>query len=77
MAFFSDFQYGFSSSRSTADLLTVVFDRIARDVNRSRATRAVGLDISKAFDRFWHAGLLYKFKSCGISDEENFRFRIV
>ena len=52
MAFFSDFQYGFSSSRSTADLLTVVFDRIARDVNRSGATRAVGLDISKAFDRF-------------------------
>ena len=55
----------------------VVFDRIARDVNRSGPTRAVGLDISKASDRFWHAGLLYKFKFCGISDEENFRFRIV
>ena len=27
---FSDFQYGFRSSRSTADLLTVVSDRIAR-----------------------------------------------
>ena len=27
---FSDFQYGFMSSRSTADLLTVVSDRIAR-----------------------------------------------
>ena len=27
---FSDFQYGFSSSRSTADLLTVVSNRIAR-----------------------------------------------
>ena len=27
---FSDFQYGFRSSRSTADLLTVVTDRIAR-----------------------------------------------
>ena len=25
---FSDFKYGFRSSRSTADLLTVVFDRI-------------------------------------------------
>ena len=32
---FSDFQYGFRSSRSTADLLTVVSDRIARDFNRS------------------------------------------
>ena len=35
---FSDFQYGFRSSRSTADLLTVVSDRIARASNRSRTT---------------------------------------
>ena len=35
---FSDFQYGFRSSRSTADLHTVVFDRIARAFNRSGAT---------------------------------------
>ena len=47
---FSDFQYGFRSSRSIADLLTVVSDRIARAFNRSGATRAVALDISKAFD---------------------------
>ena len=46
---FSDFQYGFRSSQSTADLLTVVSDRIAMAFNRSGATRAV--DISKAFDR--------------------------
>ena len=45
---FSDFHYGFRSSRSTADLLTVVSDRIARAFNRSGATRAVALDISKA-----------------------------
>ena len=51
---FSDFQYGFKSSRSTADLLTVVSDRIARAFNRSGASRAVALDISKAFDRVWH-----------------------
>ena len=51
---FSDFQYGFRSSRSTADLLTVVSDRIARAFNSSGATGAVALDISKAFDRVWH-----------------------
>ena len=62
----SDFQYGFRSSRSTADLLTVVSDRIARAFNRSGATRAVALDISKAFDRVSHAGLLHKLKSYGI-----------
>ena len=66
---FSDFQYGFRSSRSTADLLTVVSDRIARAFNRSGATRAVALDISKAFDRVWHAGLLHKLKCYGISGQ--------
>ena len=63
---FSDFQYGFRSSQSTADLLTVVSDRIARAFNRSRATGAVVLDISKVFDRAWHTGLLHKLKSHGM-----------
>ena len=66
---FSDFLYGFRSSRSIADLLTVVSDRIAWDFNRSGDTRAVALDISKAFDRVWHAGLLHKLKSYGISGQ--------
>ena len=66
---FSDFQYGFRSSRSTADLLTVVSDRIARTFNRSGATRAVALDASKAFNRVFYAGLLHKRKFYGISGE--------
>ena len=45
---FSDFKYGFRSSGSIADLLTVVSNRIARAFSRSGATRAVALDISKA-----------------------------
>ena len=64
---FSDFENGFRSSQSTADLLTVVSDRIARAFNRSGATQAVALDISEAFDRVWHTGLLHKCKSYGIS----------
>ena len=43
---FSDFQDGFRSSQSTADLLTFVSDRIARAFNRSGATGAVAPDIS-------------------------------
>ena len=66
---FSDFQYDFRSSRSTADLLTVVSDRIARAFNRSGGSRAAAFDISKAFDRVWHAGLLLKRKSYGISGQ--------
>ena len=66
---FSHFQYSFRPSRSTADLLTVVSDRTARAFNRLGATRAVALDISKAFDKVWHAGLLHKPKSYGISGQ--------
>ena len=64
---FSDFQYGFRSSRSTADLLTVVSDRIARAFDSSGAAPAIVLDTFKAFDRVWHAGLFRKLKSYRIS----------
>ena len=66
---FSDFQYDFRSSWSTAVYLTVVSDRIARAFNRSGAAQAVALDISKTFDRVWHAGLLHKPKSSGTSGQ--------
>ena len=49
--------------------MAVLSDRMARPFNRPRATRAVALDIFKTFDRIWHAGLLHKPKSYGISDK--------
>ena len=55
--------------RSIEDLLTVVSNIITRAFNRSGATRAVALDISKAFDRFWHTDLLRKLKCYGISGQ--------
>ena len=36
---------------------------------RSRATQVVALDISKAFDRVWHAGFLHKRRSYWISGQ--------
>ena len=59
---------------------------VVRIFNRFAATRAVALDISKAFDRVWHAGPLHKLKSYGISGQifglissflSNRRFRVV
>ena len=62
----SDFQYVFRFSLSTADLPTVVSDWIVGTFNKSGATLAAALDISKAFDRVWHADLLHKPKFYGI-----------
>ena len=69
MWLFPEIQYGFRSSRSTPDILTVVSDRIARAFNRSEATQAAAVDISKAFDRVWHAGFFHRLKSYGISGQ--------
>ena len=64
---FSDFQDGFRSSQSTADILTVVSNRINSSIDStfiiSGVTRAIALDISKAFNIVWHAGLLNRLKS--------------
>ena len=46
---FSDFQYGFRTSQSTADLPTDVSDRIVSAFNSSEATLAVAFDTSKPF----------------------------
>ena len=65
LGFFSNFQYGFRSTRSTADLLTVVSDRISKAFNRSEATRDVALDIFKAFNisRLSQTQVLWNFRS--------------
>ena len=42
----------------------MAFDQYPR-----RETRAVFLDISKAFDKVWHEGLISKLKSNGIREK--------
>ena len=67
MTFFY-YQYGFRYSQSTADLLIVVSDSISGTFDRFGALELyVALDISKAFDRVWHAGDLQNINSYGIS----------
>ena len=50
----------FASNKAKYIWYQNVSDRIARAFNMSGANWAVALDISKAFDNVWHAGLLDK-----------------
>ena len=40
------------------------------DENPTVDIRKVFLDISKAFDKVWHDGIIFKLKSYGIEDED-------
>ena len=62
----SDNQSGFRPGDSTINqLLSITHDIFVSFENQSES-RAVFLDISKAFDKVWHDGLLYKLQCSGI-----------
>ncbi len=61
-------QSGFRPGDSTINQLLSITHKIysAFEEIPSHETRAVFLDLSKAFDRVWHEGLLYKLQCSGI-----------
>ena len=62
---------GFRPSGSCVNQLLAITHDIfeASDCNPPLEVRSAFLDMSKAFDKVWYKGLLYKLKSMGISGE--------
>ena len=62
-------QSGFRPGDSTTNQLLFLVNEIhvAFDKPNCLEVRAVFLDISKAFDKVWHEGLIFKLKQNGIS----------
>jgi hypothetical protein len=62
------FQSGFIKGDSTVNQLTYIYNDICQALDEGKEVRAVFCDISKAFDRVWHKGLLFKLSRLGIKD---------
>ena len=59
-------QSGFKPGDSCINQLLSITNEIYKSFDEDCETRGVFLDISKAFDKVWHKGLLHKLKENGI-----------
>jgi hypothetical protein len=57
-----DHQFGFRKQHSTIDQTDSLVQRIHTALDSKQYCSAAFLDISQAFDKVWHAGLLYKLR---------------
>ena len=53
---------------STVNQLTYLYNTFCKALDDGLEVRVVFFDISKAFDKVWHRGLLLKLKHAGIKD---------
>ena len=61
------FQYGFTPGDSTINQMTFLYDSFCEALDDGKEIRIVFCDISIAFDRVWHRGLLCKLKAAGVT----------
>jgi len=61
--FIPDIQFGFRQKHSTIEQVHRLVEKIHQSLKRKKYCLAVFLDISQAFDRVWHEGLLCKIKT--------------
>ena len=67
--FIHDKQSGYRRGDSTVKQLISITDEIYKAFDKRHEVRAIFLDISKAFDKVWKDGLIFKLKTIGIEGE--------
>ena len=65
----SSLQSGFIPGDSTVNQLAYLYHMFTEALDVGKEVWTVFCDISKAFDRVWHEGLIYKLKAAGVSGD--------
>ena len=65
-----EYQFGFRPNRSTELAVTYFTDFIRKEADSGKATGAVFIDLTKAFDTISHSIMLSKLSRYGVSDME-------
>ena len=65
----SSLQSGFIPGVSTVNQLAYLYHMFTEAFDAGKEVWTVFCDISKAFDRVWHEGLIYKLKAAGVSGD--------
>ena len=60
-------QSGFVHGDSTVNQEVDIYNTFCKALDEGKEVRAIFCDISKAFDRVWHNGLLFKLQTAGIT----------
>ena len=60
------FQSGFIAGESSVNQLVELYNTFCQVLDEGKEVRAFFCDISKAFDRVWHRGIIAKLKHYGI-----------
>ncbi|GBP70085.1 Probable RNA-directed DNA polymerase from transposon BS [Eumeta japonica] len=63
-----DEQFGFRPAHSCSQQVLRLVEYVSEGFETERSTVAVFSDVAKAFDRVWHAGLIYKLYSLQVPD---------
>ena len=62
----SIYQSGFMPGDSTVNQLVQIYHMMCEALDKQKEVRLVFCDISKAFDRVWHDGLIHKLECIGV-----------
>ena len=73
----SKFQSGFIPGDSTVHQLVHLYHLFNEALNQKKDVRIVFCDISKAFDKVWHKGLIFKLENIGVKGSLLAWFKII